>query len=176
MSKEADVRLNETVGQVVPAFPTNGIALKEAIQFQLMRNFADGPARAGLSAVISIGGLHFGGKARRSLQRIYLLALGTIGGRTTQALAAEKTRIENFDEAAMRKLIQTIAGTRKLNPRQSNLNWLNHLPMPCPAQRRRPIAPWPRPGACSPPCIKTSRQRCSPRPNGYGTSAGSADE
>jgi hypothetical protein len=108
-TKDADIRINETIKLILTEFPVHGRELKDAIQHRLMSGFAAGPARAALSASIAIGGWHFNDGARRKLERIYLLAERTVGGKTAAEAALLRAAADAMTVAQLRGLIQGIA-------------------------------------------------------------------
>ncbi|MDI1436116.1 M35 family metallo-endopeptidase [Polyangium sorediatum] len=109
MSKDDDVRINETMKQIMVLFPAEGRGLKDAIQNALMTQFAAGPARASLSKALSIGGLHFGGAQRRHVERIYLLAERVVGKKTDVQMATCKQIADSLTEVQLRGLVVGLA-------------------------------------------------------------------
>ncbi|MDI1450053.1 M35 family metallo-endopeptidase [Polyangium sp. 6x1] len=105
MSKDDEVRINETMKQIMVLFPAEGRGLKDAIQNQLMSAFANGPARANLSKLLSIGGIHIGGTQRRHVERVYLLAERVLGKRTDVQMATCKQIADSLTEAQLRGLV-----------------------------------------------------------------------
>ena len=108
-TKDADIRINETVKVILTEFPVHGRELKDAIQHRLMSGFVAGAVRDALSASIAIGGWHLVDGQRRKLERIYLLAERTVGNKTPAEVALLKTAADAMTVAQLRGLIQGIA-------------------------------------------------------------------
>lgn len=105
MSKNADVRINETVDSILRLFPAKGCGLKDAIQTALTRNYS-GAGRNALSEGLSLGGFHTGDGNRRALERIYLLTERVLYGRTDQQMSKVKKFADSLNEQQLRELLQ----------------------------------------------------------------------
>ena len=108
-TKDADIRINETIKLILTEFPVGGRELKDAIQHRLMGGFGAGPARAALSASIAVGGWHYNDGPRRKLERIYLLAERTVGNKTVDQTKVLKKAADSLTDVQLRGLIQGIA-------------------------------------------------------------------